>query len=651
MEVKVLMVGLLTFLSHFFASSQTPQYPSLIPLPKQLTWTSQAFDLTQAKAIYYNDRRLKSEAIFLQKQLSKKGYKLKVLFQKNAPLQGISLSLGQVITSHLPEEAYQLEVFSQKVMLKANTTNGVFNGIQTFLQLQKNKEIQGCSIKDSPAFAWRGYLVDVGRNYQSISQLKEQIDVMASYKLNVFHFHLTEDVAWRLEIKKYPQLTDANTMLRQKGKFYRISDMMQLIDYCKERHIEFVPEIDMPGHSQAFERAMGVSMQSTEGVKIVKEIIKEVCQTYPIKHFHIGGDEVKITNQDFLPEMTQYVKSFGKKVIGWSPGGNLPQNTIRQLWMGHESIPEGEVYIDSRHLYINHIDPLEVVTTLFQRNIGDRSQSDQQVIGATLCLWHDRNIRQEKDLLTMNAVYPSMLAFSERTWVGGGQTQWVTNIDVKEVDAIAKFDNFEKRLLVQKAQNFRDKPFPYHPQGHIRWQLFGPFFNQGKLDSTFVPEQTNFLNHTPIPNQEALGGTVVLRHWWSPVVKGILSNPQENTTWYAIQKIWMPTDTTAYCWIGFNNISRSMATNVPPLSQWDTRASKVWVNNQLIQAPSWTKAGQAPTLEQPLTDEGYEYRQPIRIQLHKGWNEIKVKAPVGTFKGSDWQNPVKWMFTVLPFFE
>jgi N-acetyl-beta-hexosaminidase len=204
-------------------------------------------------------------------------------------------------------------VFSQKVILKANTSHGVFNGIQTFLQLQKNKEIQGCSIKDSPAFAWRGYLVDVGRNYQSMSQLKEQIDVMASYKLNVFHFHLTEDVAWRLAIKKYPQLTDANTMLRQKGKFYRISDMMQLIDYCKERHIEFVPEIDMPGHSQAFERAMGVSMQSKEGVQIVKEIIKEVCQTYPIKHLHIGGDEVKITNQDFLPEMTQYVKSFGKK--------------------------------------------------------------------------------------------------------------------------------------------------------------------------------------------------------------------------------------------------------------------------------------------------------------------------------------------------
>jgi hypothetical protein len=96
-------------------------------------------------------------------------------------------------------------------------------------------------------------------------------------------------------------------------------------------------------------------------------------------------------------------------------------------------------------------------------------------------MWHDRNIRQEKDLLTMNAVYPSMLAFSERTWVGGGQTQWVTNIDVKEVEAIAKFDNFEKRLLVQKVQNFRDKPFPYHPQGHIRWQLFGPFLIKENL--------------------------------------------------------------------------------------------------------------------------------------------------------------------------
>ena len=97
--------------------------------------------------------------------------------------------------------------------------------------------INACEILDWPAFSWRGFMVDVGRNYQSIRQLKEQIDVMAAYKLNIFHFHLTEDIAWRLQSKRYPQLTESRHMLRNPGEFYSLSEMKELIAYSKERYI------------------------------------------------------------------------------------------------------------------------------------------------------------------------------------------------------------------------------------------------------------------------------------------------------------------------------------------------------------------------------------------------------------------------------
>ncbi|MEA5427716.1 family 20 glycosylhydrolase [Arcicella lustrica] len=625
--------------------------PSLLPFPKQLAWTRQLFLLKTCKTIYYNHSSLKREAVFLQKQLAKNGFKVNITSKKDPKNTCIELLLSKSPANHLPVEAYQLRVNTEKVSLSANTAHGIFNGIQTLAQLQVGNVIQGCEISDSPAFSWRGYMVDVGRNYQSMPQLLQQIETMARYKLNVFHFHSTEDIAWRLAVKKYPQLTAPKTMQRQQGKYYSSAEIKQLIAFCEERHIEFVPEIDMPGHSQAFERAMGVTMQSAEGLRIVKEIIKEFCETYRVKYLHIGGDEVKITNSNFLPEVIKYAESFGKKVIGWSPGGNLSDQTIRQLWMGHEPILKDYQYIDTRHLYINHLDPLEAVTTIFHRKIGDKDSSDTHSLGATLCLWHDRNIQKEQDLLIMNAVYPSLLAFAERTWLGGGETNWITNVSASDSKKAAIFQAFEERLMAERYRFFSKKPFPYHPQAHIRWQMFGPFNNKGNLEANFSPEHPKFLETNPLTNLEALGGTIVLRHWWSPTVKGVLPNPLENTTWYAIQQVWSDTDTTAFLWLGFNNISRSMATNVPNSQQWDERFSKIWLNDDLLEAPDWKNGNQKPNLELPLIDEGYEYRKPLLIKLKKGWNEIKVKAPVGSFKGKDWQNPVKWMFTALPFFE
>lgn len=171
----------------------------------------------------------------------------------------------------------------------------------------------------------------------------------------------------------------------------------------------------MPGHSAAFTRAMGVTMQSDSGMVMVKNILKEICETYDVPYLHIGADEVKITNKNFVPEVTAYIESFGKKVVGWEPGGNFSGSTIRQLWMGDDGRLSGNSdiqYGDSGHLYLNHMDPLESVVTIYNRKIGNREKGDEKILGGIICMWPDRRVENEIDIMRMNPVYPAMLAFA-----------------------------------------------------------------------------------------------------------------------------------------------------------------------------------------------------------------------------------------------
>src|SRR5688500_15119028 len=196
------------------------QLPSLIPLPQQLQWKEGFFDLGRCKAIIVKNLLLKKRSAYLQTELKKRSFSIPVVENPgtNQPFIEIDIHGNDTISS---KEAYRLRVDAQKISLTAKTGHGVFNGIQTLLQMiQENKKLHACEIIDWPAFPWRGYMIDVGRNYMSMHLLKQQIDAMARYKLNVFHFHPTEDIAWRFEIKQYPQLTASGNMLRNKGKFY-----------------------------------------------------------------------------------------------------------------------------------------------------------------------------------------------------------------------------------------------------------------------------------------------------------------------------------------------------------------------------------------------------------------------------------------------
>lgn len=626
------------------------KYPSLIPLPQRVTFTNNYFPLFACKKIVVVNPVILKEAENLKQQLKGKGIMLKIYKDTDKDEPVIELEIGKVKAPLLEDEAYRLRVTQNKISITANTGHGIYNGIQTLLQLMRDGSlVTTCEIIDWPAFSWRGYMVDVGRNYQSMNLLKQQINVMSQYKLNIFHIHFTEDIAWRLQSKMYPQLTAPENMLRNKGMYYSEEDLKELIAFCKERYITLVPEIDMPGHSAAFKRAMGVDMQSNSGLIIIKNILKEFCTTYDVPYLHIGGDEVHIANKNFMPEILDVVHKLGKKAIAWSPGAAVDDKTIQQLWMSDkgEKNSTNLTFIDSRHLYLNHMDPLESVVTIFFRQIGDTTKEDENIKGSTLCLWPDRRVENENDILRMNPVYPGILAFAERCWHGGGQKGWTATIGAHGSAEENEFAEFENRLLDHKKLYFSHLSFPYVKQSSTIWKLYGAYENSGNLSKIFIPENKNFNIDETSAKAEVVGGTIILRHWWYPLIKGAIETPKENTTWYAYTKIWSNEEKTGDFWIGFNNLSRSPATDSPMPGTWDNYESKVWVNGKIIDPPNWKHAGQKGNAEIPLIDEGYEYRVPIKILLKKGWNNVLIKAPIGSFKGTDWQNPVKWMFTFI----
>ncbi|WP_286840929.1 MULTISPECIES: family 20 glycosylhydrolase [Sphingobacterium] len=624
--------------------------PPLLPMPHAVSWKTGRYCLPDLVHVHIKGEVENADRQMLSLLL--KDWNVTQIIFDNFKNKNITIVCDhELVLPSASLEAYRIDVDEQGIQIEARTSAGVFYALQTLGQLRgSDGKLPYCSITDYPSFRWRGYLVDVGRNFQSMDVLKEQIDIMARYKLNIFHFHFTEDIAWRLISKKYPGLTDSTNMERWKGKYYTVEEMQELIRYCRDRHIQLVPEIDMPGHSAAFRRYFKTDMQSDSGIAILKELVKEFANTYPgLPYLHIGGDEVKIHNQEFLPMMTTWTEDLGLKTIGWEPGGNLQPNTIRQLWMGGpKAITNDSPFevIDSKHLYINHMDPLETVTTLFYRQLGGQSAENEKLMGATLCSWPDRAVKNENDLFRQNGVYPALLTFAERSWRGGGDFAWRSNIKT-DVKGLADFVEFEKRLLTHKQLYFNGLIFPYHQQSRQKWILYGPVENKGDLGMALKNEATGDFNALKKIG-EFYGGTIVLRHWWADVVKGAIDRPLENSTVYALSKVWSEKGGNQGFWIGFNDLSRSYASDSPHLGTWDDRMSTLWVNGHKVLPPDWQQAGKRGDLEIPLIDEGYSYRSPTMIQLRKGWNTIVVKLPVGKLQGKDWQNPLKWMFTCLP---
>ncbi len=303
-----------------------------------------------------------------------------------------------------------LSVTRKGILLEATTPKGMYWGRQTLEQLKytKNKKtwVPQCDITDWPAFRIRGFMHDVGRSYIPVEELKREISLLSRYKINVFHWHLTENQAWRLECRKYPQLNAPENMEREKGKFYTLDEARQLVEFCKQHQVLLIPEIDMPGHSAAFERTFKTDMQSEKGTQILKDIIDEVCATFDVPYLHIGTDEVQFTNPDFVPMMVKYIRDKGKKVISYNPGWNYKPGEIdmTQLWSYRGKAQKGIPAIDCRFHYANHFDTYADLVAMFNSRIYNQPEGSDDLAGCIVAFWNDRFIDNTPQLLAENCI-------------------------------------------------------------------------------------------------------------------------------------------------------------------------------------------------------------------------------------------------------
>ncbi len=369
-------------------------------------------------------------------------------------------------------EAYTLKITTDSVVLEAETPAGIFRGQQTFNQLTTTVDgkqvVAGCTITDWPAFQIRGFMQDVGRNFMSLPMLKEQIDVMAAYKINTFHFHVTDNPGWRLESKKYPQLKADSTMTRQHGKYYSQEDFLELVNYCNERFITLIPEFDIPGHCEAFRKAFALDSMSDPRVQpILLDLIDELCTLVPAEKMpciHLGTEEVWHSYErpaaGLLDAAVARVKKNGREVVVWRPGQQIDSDhtSITQLWSSNGKPKNGHRYIDSRLNYLNHLDPLAGIAQLYFDRICGAPQSDSLRLGGILCCWNDNNVDDEYDILRQNPVYPGMLTYSETAWKGQpidfGE-QFLSKLPSPENPLFKEFQEFENRLTEHATAFFQ----------------------------------------------------------------------------------------------------------------------------------------------------------------------------------------------------
>lgn len=557
----------------------------------------------------------------------------------------------------LSEEYYTMELTAQKIRIRARSEQAVYWALQTLEQLRS--DITGkfpiCSIVDWPAFSIRGFMHDTGRSFISIDELKKEIELLSHFKVNVFHWHLTENQAWRLESKRYPALNAAVNTTRFPSKFYSMEQAKELVEFCKKHHVLLIPEIDMPGHSAVFERTFGCSMQSAEGKPILRDLLDEVCSIFEVPYLHIGTDEVVIKDITFVPEMVALIRSKGKKVMSWNPGWHYKPGEIdmTQLWSYRGKAQQGIPAIDCKFHYLNHYDVFGDLIALYNSRIGNVNDSREGVAGSILAVWNDRVLASEKDIILQNSFYPSMLALAERAWLGGG-TEYFDGDGVllnPSKDSIFNaFVDFENRMLHFKATQFTDEPFPYVRQTNVHWNITDAFPNHGKLDVVFPPElrfDTDYVfegKHYMV--RSATGAGIYLRHVWGKLIPAFLKNPEENSTAYAYTWVYSPRKQTVGLLAEFQNYGRSEMDLSPPAGAWDYQKSQIFINDAPILPPVWTATHSTKSNEIPLGNENWTARPPISVTLKKGWNKVFLKLPVGRFSLPE-VRLVKWMFTFV----
>ena len=353
---------------------------NVIPKPQKISLGQGYFSFNPQTKLVYADNALRSIADTYQNVL-KNEFSIQVTPQNSKVLSNNAIYLQ--LDSKLGKEAYVLDVQTDKIVCKASGNAGLFYGLQTLAQLIKTENgkstIPAVLIEDAPIYGWRGYMLDESRHFMGKEVVKQYLDIMARLKLNVFHWHLTDEQGWRIEIKRYPLLTKEGSVgswsdANAPSAFYTQDEIKEIVEYASQRHIMVVPEIDMPGHATAVGRSYPEISGGGEGrwkdftfhparettYEFISNIFDEVVELFPAPYIHIGADEVHFGNQSWFtdPQIQKFIKDHnlkdeigmehyfvrrvcdivnakGRKMIGWDEivnTGVSPDKAIIMWW-------------------------------------------------------------------------------------------------------------------------------------------------------------------------------------------------------------------------------------------------------------------------------------------------------------------------------
>ena len=478
----IIFLSVLNFAKLFAQNSESNI--NIIPQPTNVIVGDGYFEINNSTKIIC-DKKNQDVANYLRSILQPStGYNLPVVELNNKNVSDAIILMQEDVNSDLGNEGYQLTVSGKNILIKANADNGLFYGVQTLRQLlpaqiESSTGVENIAwkvplveINDKPKFVWRGLNLDCCRHFMSKDFIKRYIDLLAYHKFNILHWHLTEDQGWRLEIKKYPELTskgafriydDGSTY----GGFYTQEDVKEIINYAASRFITVVPEIEMPGHSTAavatypnlsctggpFEvgTLWGIYKDiycagNDETFKFLEDVLSEVIELFPSKYIHIGGDEApkdrwkncpkcqqRIKNEGlsdehelqsyFVKRIEKFINSKGKKIIGWDEileGGLAPEATV-QSWrgvkgaieaakQGHDVIvsPTSNCYFD----YPVDVTDLQKVYSFDPIPAELTEQEKKHVLGSEGNMWSEYAPQELID----DRLFPRMLALSEVVW-------------------------------------------------------------------------------------------------------------------------------------------------------------------------------------------------------------------------------------------
>ena len=485
----------------------------IIPKPVSSVPTGDSFGLTDQTDIYIQGEsaELRQVGQFLADQLNPStGLGLDVKITNEAPAKGNILLALSDNDPELGNEGYELTITGESIQLKANKPAGLFYGVQTIRQLlphrvESSSDEQGPwklatgTIRDYPVYEYRGAMLDVARHFFAVDEVKNYIDQLAFYKMNVLHLHLSDDQGWRIEIKSWPRLTEFGGKTEVGGGvggFYTQNEYSDIVKYAQQRFITIIPEIDMPGHTNAALASyphLNISGKSPElytGVevgfstldthkestyKFVDDVIRELAAITPGPYIHIGGDESHSTPiEDYIPfvnRVQDIVISHGKQVLGWDEIAltTLKPNSVVQYWAKAENAIKGveqgakvlmspatKAYLDMQYdststyglhwaAYIEvdqayNWDPATLVPEIKRENI----------IGIEAPLWSETvSNHVEAEYL----IFPRLLGYAEIGWTPAALRNW---------------DEYKVRL-VSHGERMKAMNIGFHPSKVVDW--------------------------------------------------------------------------------------------------------------------------------------------------------------------------------------